>query len=327
MSQLGWGTLAGACLGYAGLIRPQDVVLTSTMIGWVVLCVAPRTVLPILQSAFWLLPGLMIPAVYAALWNHVQYGTVLALGYAHGVETVNHLFKPTFGFHASFGPADSVAITLWTLLCMNKVLLGWPTVFILLPFAFWPGHPDRRSVAATGAIALIVGFYFFYFYHGTEYEARFYHITLPAFLFLIIRSIDRFSAWLRIRGRDGRSIWVTLCAVSWLHVFIYYLPVYLWPRYGNGYEQASAVIHNTVRDAGVDHAVVLIPSKGDQAFRYSSGFMWNDPYLTGAVVYARDNGTNAPCLAGAFPDRTVYTFSPAADWRSGLLTPAMEVRQ
>jgi hypothetical protein len=313
------GLLAGIFLGYSSLIRPQDVVLATAMTGVVVLIISPRAIPRLLVRSVWLFPGLMLPVLYLLIWNHFQYGTSLALGYAHSVETVNHMLKPRFGFSESFGPMESIHITAWTLLRMNKVLLGWPTAFLILPFALWPGRTDRRAVAAMVAASLVVGFYFFYFYHGTEYEARFYHVAVPTLLYLVIRGIDHFSELINFRPPSGHNVCVLVIAACWLHAGIYYLPVYLWPKYGNGYEQSTPVLRDVVRKAEIQNAVVLVSSDGENSFRYSSGFMWNDPGLTDSIIYARDPGTFPSCLAEAFPDRNIYRFIPEPNWKTGRL--------
>ncbi len=318
--------IAGFCMAFAGLIRPQDFIIVSAMAGLTVLIVRPTCIPSLLGKAVWLLPGVVLPAVYQLLWNHHQYGSALALGYARGVSSVTPLLRPYFGFSPTFGPRDAAAITGWSLLRLNKCLLGWPSAFLLLPWVFWPGRIRRRNVAALLATGLLIGFYFFYFYYGAEYEARFYHPAVPLLLYLAVRGFDRITSILalvvrRIRhleaGATARAIWVTLCAAAWLYCAAYYLPVYLWPKYSHDYEQASPVLHRLAEDAGLKRALVLVPSRDGGDFRYSSGFMWNDPRLAAPVIYARGLPGAPARLAAAFPKRTIYRFEPSPDWQGG----------
>jgi len=318
-SRFAFGIIAGIFLGYSSLIRPQDFLLATAMTGVVLLINSPRMIPRLVAISVWLVPGLLLPILYLMIWNHFQYGTSMALGYAHNVETVNHMLIPRYGFSEAFGPTESIHITAWTMLRMNKVLLGWPSSFLILIFALWPGRADRRVIAAYTASAMVVGFYFFYFYHGTEYEARFYHVAVPALLYLVIRGIDHFSELINFRPPSGRDVCVLIISVFWLHAGIYYLPVYLWPKYGNGYEQSTPLIRDVVRKAEIRDAIVLVSSDGENSFRYSSGFMWNDPELSNSIIYARDPGMFPSCLAESFPERNIYRFIPESNWDAGRL--------
>lgn len=319
------GIAAGFCLAYSALIRPQEFILATAMTGIVLLIVAPRKIPLLLVRVLWLFPGAMLPVAYQLVWNQHQYGTALALGYAHSTQSVTPIMRPYYGFSADFGLKKALAISGWTLLRFNKCLLGWPSAFLLLPFALWPGRIRRRTFAAMIAAATVIAFYFFYFYYGLEYEARFYHAAVPPLLLLIVRSFDRITATIalllrRLRTRRaypaGRAFWVALASASWMHAALYYFPTYLWPRYEQDYELASPAIHRAAERDGLKNALVLVPrdNRGDD---YSSGFMWNDPLLAAPVIYARDLGTSNECVSIAFPARAIYRFQPSDDWRDG----------
>lgn len=326
LRRLAQGSCAGLCLATAGLIRPQDLVLAGAMTGLVILLTRARSVPHLLARAAWMLPGILPPLALQLLWNAEQYGKALAMGYAHSVTSLTPMLKPYYGFSATFGVRRAIEITGWTLLRLNKCLLGWPSSLMVVPLACWPPRRNARSLAAGLSVCLPVGFYFMYFYHGTEYEARFYHIAVPALLYLVLRGVDRLTALWRaaIRRRGGahaalraRAAVVTLCAAAWLHSGAYYFPSYIWPKYSDAYEQASPAIHDAAVRAGLQASLVLVPSEGEDDFRYSSGFMWNDPALTSAVIYARvPANTNCDIMA-EFPGRSIYRFRPAPGWRGG----------
>jgi hypothetical protein len=44
------------------------------------------------------------------------------------------------------------------------------------------------------------------------------------------------------------------------------------------------------------------------SFFYSSGFIFNDPLLSGDVVYARQLAGSVECLHQAFPGRTFHEY-------------------
>ncbi len=110
---------------------------------------------------------------------------------------------------------------------------------------------------------------------------------------------------------------ILLLASFVLHGFFYYWPVYLWPRYAQDYEQVSPTPHLEAIREDLHNALILLPSSDANAFRYSSGFIYNDPFLSNDVIYARDLGKDNECLFEAFPGRQIYQFIPGPDWQTG----------
>lgn len=319
---------AGFFLGYSALIRPQDFAILGAVAALAFL-VSPRAhKMPAFLAACAALPGALIPLAFQLAWNHVQYGSAWSAGYARAdVQPLTHMLVPRFGFSESHTMAQAAAVTGWTLLRMNKVLLGWPSSFLLIPFAFAPGRWDRRDLVCLVGLLLPAAFYFFYFYHGIEYEARLFHVAVPFALVLTIRGLLNVSRWWDDASRKGFKITqgisgaLAACAivtVFFLHSAFYYVPRYLWPRYSSNYEGASPDLGRLVQRNKLQNALVLIPTQGDQDLRYSSGFMLNDPLLRGPVIYARDFGQGDDCLREAFPDRAFYVYRPVENGGSSL---------
>jgi hypothetical protein len=142
-------------------------------------------------------------------------------------------------------------------------------------------------------------------------------------VFLVVRGVTALADRLQCRfGLSSDAVVAGLLAALTLHALVFYWPSYLWPTFSRDYEQASPVVRNVAEREEPGKALILIDTSGANTFRYSSGFMWNDPLLTNEVIYARDLGDEKnECLKSAFHDRTIYRFMPNADWSDGHLVP------
>ena len=319
---------AGFMGGMAGLTRPQDLLLVCVPLLAVVLLVRNEVRRIILRTAIMALPGLLLPLVAQGLWNNTVFGTSFALGYGH---TSAGSLTPMLGWHLGFSEsnpfAKAVHQLIWTATRFDKVLLGWPSSLVLIPLAFLRFKQDLRDWICALGIAAVISFYFIYSYYGFEYEARFYSVAAPFCIVLVARGLQRFvqsvHRWLGRRmleaeaRRSARFMGAVLLLIFTLHGLCFYWPVYIWPRYSGDYEQTSAVIHGCAARDRLHRALVLIDTSGPNTFRYSSGFIYNDPLLTNDVIYARDLGEENRCLAENFPGRAIYQFVPNADWTSG----------
>ena len=303
---------AGFLMGMGAMIRPQDVVLLMPpiVIGaiW-----EYRRVVPALRRAIPdLLVGLAIPMAIQLFWNHHIFGSVFALGYGRtNIGSLTRGAVPDFGFTETFTVRDALVQLIWTLSRLNTALLGWPASlpFIGLAFLRWP--PDRRDDIGLAAIGLVTAFYFSYGYYAREYEARFYSAFIPLPVVLALRGLQRLDGWLPPAAVPMLGLLLTL------HAFAFYWPRYIVPNDGRDYEQASPIVNRLARQAGLAKARVLIDTRDPNGFRYSSGFIYNDPLLSGEVIYALDLPGKNACLFDAFPDRTIYRFRPNDDWTDG----------
>lgn len=304
---------SGFLLGLAALIRPQDaVILVPTILlgiiwGW-------RRVAPALRNAIpGLLTGLAIPVAAQLFWNHQIFGSIFALGYGRtDTGSIVRGAVPIFGFTDNFTLRHAVQQLVWTLTRLDAALLGWPVCLLFIGFAFLRRRPDRRDVIALTAVGIVTALYFTYDYYAREYEARFYFAFVPFLIILVLRGLRRLGEW-----RPLRAAIPLLGLLLTLHGFIFYWPGHIIPNYGRDYEQASPIVHRLAREAGLTHALVLIDTRDPNGFRYSSGFIYNDPELAENVIYALDLPGRNDCLFKAFPDRTIYRFRPNEEWTDG----------
>ena len=312
---------AGLFAGWAALIRPQDCIPIAIPALAALIAMDRSTRTRALQLASLALVGL-IPALAVQLaWNHQTYGRLFVLGY--GYSTQGLMFLPIqtgFDFLNSYSFGRALSYTGWSLLRFDNALFGWPVSLLPLPFAFMRGRTTKADWVCLIGCAAIVLFFLPWQYFGAEYEARFYSPMAPLAIVLCARGLQNLHHWMsgRLSADVARSLTFTLPALFFLHALFFFWPCYLWPKYSDGYEQASPVIHRLAREQDISNALVLIDSSiGENEFRYSSGFIYNDPLLTNSVIYARDIPEMNDCLFNAFRARRIFRFVPNADWKHG----------
>jgi hypothetical protein len=231
------------------------------------------------------------------------------LGYHFGQNpSLTPIIRDSIGFTSDFTWHHAVNNALWTLLGFNKVLFGWPSSLALIPFAFLGLKRDLRPLAWLGAAGWLILPYFFFSYYGFEYEARYYAPALPFFAILTTCGVQKLYHWLRSLSNAmfAQVVLFSLLVLFGLHSLCYYWPSYLWPRYRDAYEQASPALHDQAQKQKINPALILIEGASPTDFNYSSGFIYNDPFLRSPIIYARYLPSLTPCLKSAFPSRNLY---------------------
>lgn len=299
--------LAGFFLAFSALVRPTEFVLMG-MIGFLFFLASPR------EDWRWLfnsLPALVAGALPVAVvwgaWNLALYGDPLAIGYGYTTADVRRAsFQGHFGLSETFGARDAFAQLVANLDRFNRAMLGFPSSLLLVPFAFLRMRRRLTWLAAAG-IAVTVGVYFFYEYRP-EYEARYYYLALPFFVYLAVAGLRNIVSWGAFRPWNRfvwQAAWLGLAA-CYLHGAGSYWRDYLVPAYGHGYEECSSALGREVTARGLTDAVVLVTPP--DSFAYSSGFIHNDPFLRDGVIYARGDERSAACLKEAFPGKTFFRY-------------------
>jgi hypothetical protein len=316
----------------AFIIRPHDFFLFSLFVIMAFIMLKKNMRFALFQKAFRLIPGFIIPTAFLCIWHYKIYGTALTPGYGFAVPgALEPGIHVTFGFSLEHTLKDAVIRSIWSFYKLNNALLGWSISLLFIPFALL----DRKSVRANTVCLIVTAavafFYFFYSYYGHEYECRFYYLTVPFLLCLTVRGIfifrhmcakARLTQFMGIYDMHAATGLVAgIIMVLFVHGFSVYWPKVIWPKYGTEYEGAYPVVHQTVKRAGITKGLVMIPSSGKNYFRYSSGFIYNDPGLTDNVLYVRDIPSSYTCLRKHFPDYPFYRFIPSPSWKKGEVTP------
>lgn len=311
-----WATAAGLAFGWSFLIRPHEFLISAAAIACGALAARPAMIPAILRKSVPLALGLLPYLAIQAAWNHHLYGRAWALGYGFtGDASLFPMFQSTFGLHEGFGWAEALRLSIHRLVRFEQVLLGWPVSLPFLLFALWAAR-DPRVRFLVAACAMHAGVYFFYDYLGHEYEARYYFNLLPALFALMTFGIARWVGASLARLMAA----VLLSAAGCIHAVAAYWPNALLPVYHGGYEQTTRCLHERALRELPEHSMVLIDSgTPENRFRYSAGFLFNDPALTGRVIYARAEHAEAvECLLQAFSKRAVFSYiAESNQWCEG----------
>jgi hypothetical protein len=301
------GTLAtsGFLLGMAAITRPQDAMLVAPAAALALAFSFKATGERWLPAILPFAAGLVPPLAMQLFWNARMFGSPLAFTYGHATEElVAPIIHVYYGLSADFPLPRAISQTIWQLLRFNQALLGWPAALPLMALALLA--PDRRQAVCWVGFLWSVAFFFPYFYYGHEYEARFYAVAAPFAIALAVMG-------LRVCARKlGLGVTALAAAAFMLYAAAYYWPGYIAPRYGHDYEDASPALVQAA-EAAETPALVLIDTRGDKGFRYTTAFYLNDPLLEQPVIFARDTGQSVECLRSAFPMRKFYRFDDASE--------------
>lgn len=313
--------LAGFLLAVSAMARPQEFIMIG-LIGFLFfLSLKGAEWLRLLRALPFILAGAAPVLAFWFRYNEVIYGNPLAIGYGY---TLDDVIRPSsqgvYGFTPTYGLKEALSVLVWNFDRVNHSFFGWPMSLIFVPFAFSRDHRRLLYLACVG-IAVVVGTYFFFGWR-VEYENRYYFLCLPFFLYLTVRGMRN---WVRIgaspqwRAVAAQGVF-GFCVAFYLYAALYYWPDYLIPRYRENYEDSSIAIEMTVRERGLENALVLIGPDEGASFVYTSGFAFNDPLLERDVIYARDLPKSIDCLRNAFPGRRFYRYDHTAG-DSGRLLP------
>ena len=303
---------AGLAAGMGMLTRPLDAVLLGSLTSLLLLLDGRYPLRRKWICLGWTVCGLAIPVVFLMIQNVGLYDTPFTTGYNFSHSAAHYQIR--FGLSDRFTFAQACKQGGWIVGRLNQALFGWPSSLVFIAYLFWAAPRRRSSYWLALAIAGLYAPYFFYFYYGFEYEARYTFATVPLLCILTAQGI-------RACARHPRYGWCApgLLAAFALYAATYYWPAYLWPRYANAYEEVSPEIHSVANAARLETpALVLLPDAG---FVYSSGFIYNDPLLRAPILYARDIPALDSCLQAAFPDRRIYRYLHETDGRRPAFAP------
>ncbi|MDX1649161.1 MAG: hypothetical protein R3263_04835, partial [Myxococcota bacterium] len=321
--------LAGLALALGILVRPLDAVVTALPFGAVLAWRARRA--PALRPAVALLAaggvlgvGLTLaynqaitgdPRVFAQAryFEEVTPGQRFGLGFGDDMGTRVHGSRWP-GYHPHDAPrvtAHRLAVALEDVHGLAP-LTAAALVFALRRRAAVPGLPPLLAAAG-----LLVAAYAAHFYHGIAYGARHYFLALPA---LAVATAWPLAEGLARGGEAARRARAAVAAGLATLALVVAPP--LAATYAGGYRSASPALRDAVREAGLDHALVLVdPAR----WAWKSAFPLNrHPLERSRVLFARDPGPEeAAALVQRFPGRRVWRARLRGDDRVEL-TPVRE---
>jgi 4-amino-4-deoxy-L-arabinose transferase-like glycosyltransferase len=301
---------AGFLLGMAFLTRQLDAVAFALPFALLVLSPSIRRRI---DAGWWLLGGAAIPCVILLLYNWALTGNPLVTPYSLWWKFDHLGFGPTTGA-SGFTPAQGFWNTSLNLEYLLVHLFGWPFYLTLalaaLPFLL--GRATRWDAIFGLSALCIMAAYVFYWTPGVMYGPRYYFAAIPWLALLTARGLEELYRWplrlpLRFRPDPLAALLVPVAVACALLVYSLrvYVPAQI-PVY-QGYNFTSAASLDTVRRAGIHHALVFVVSSPPGTWwSYGSVFSANSPTLDGDVVYARDQGNADRRLMAAYPGRSYW---------------------
>lgn len=327
---------AGLLLAAVAATRPLDAVIAAVPLGvWMLYRRRWRL-------GTWMAAGALPAAVVWGYVNWRTFGAPFALGYTE-------LYGPEhgLGFHMDpwgrpFTPLVALSNLAVAVRRLHIHLFEWP-VPALLPLALWAvaarRHGPSNVVLAAGVVAAPVC-YSFYWHSGFYPGPRFYYIAAP---FLILATARAWRwAWVRATRLPRAPIrWDVALASATVIVFIlgtFTLLPSRWAAYRDQLPSLKRHPERALADAGVDHALVLVPESWGSRIVTNLWALGAPPGLVERVfrradacdlhllgVEARRTGLDAGHLTDRLEEllrQTVVPAQPVAGWPD----PALHMR-
>lgn len=313
-----YALLAGLCLGFTLLIRPETAVLVGGVIA-IGLLMRYRRALELWKS---LAMGIGLCVVFGLAllsWQNTTVGSPGKVGHSlemEGGEKLGFGKVPKSNYH--YTVVKAVDHTKRRFQSLNKDLLGWPIPAALVLLApFFLLRCNWRDFWLVCPLLVLSGFYFFYWYFEFWLHARYLFPAVPALLILAARGV---SAWQYRLSQIAvhRNLTATAVLAACVYAVVVGAPQY-FKAYPPHHGDVEDVLPKLVKAAKLENALV---------FYFSSGKLrkvgkWNDYYATAAyfntlnfdgdVVFARDGWikyikqSNAELIA-AYPGRNYYLY-------------------
>jgi len=277
------------------------------------------------------------------IYNQITNGHPLKMGYYARYGENHGLGFGRTGYlgipHNPFLGTDKIGKSLKA---MNKDLFGWPlSSFLALLPLLWINRTDKEKrgtdiLLASGFFLLLLGMFF---YWGTHVfiGARMFFESLPLLFLLSAHGIAEiphlFSA--KLKKLDQLKIKKAVAIVLILFTvfaFSYSFPRWIWPsdtewcydRFANNFAGVTQKIHNTLSFLQLDQSLVIIkflyyPFEYFPDGWWSTGFLYDDPYLKEKIIYANDKGIDNIKLFPCFAERKIYLYLGTLE--KGMLVP------
>ncbi|MEO0108154.1 MAG: glycosyltransferase family 39 protein, partial [candidate division WOR-3 bacterium] len=261
------------------------------------------------------------PVVLHLLYNKAVTGNHLVfpynlMGRVHAIGFGQDIGEP--GYHGIIGHSllRATLNTGYALLAASFQYLGW-MFFSLIPFVCAVRLPRLRRQWQLWAPGLtLVLAYFFYWCHGvTPWGPKYWSELLPSFLLISSAVFSPTAAAPLAPKADwlGPTWRLRTAAFLIAYSLTVSLPTtLLYLASGNWGETTK--IARRVRAERIHNAIVFV--HGDEqsgSLDYTSAFLFNDPFLNGDVVFARDLGEQNARLAALYPGRSYYRYDFNAD--------------
>ncbi len=337
------GLFAGLGLGIAFLIRPYNAVLLSFpfLIYYAVkLIQEPKKRLKN-AAAFVLITVSFLTILL--IYNQMTNGHPLRMGYLVSYGEEHSLGFGRTGYtgipHTPYSGTIKIGESLEAL---NKYLFGWPlSSFLALLPLLWimkVKNKNRKKdmLLLAGFFSMTVGWFF---YWGTHVfiGARMFYEAIPILILLSAHCIielprlvsDKFK---KLNQQTVKKITTGALIILVAYAFFIRFPAWIWPSdtewyydsFANNFAGVTPKIHHTINSIPLERSLIIMkllyhPFESFPNGWWSSGFLYNDPFLKGNIIYANYKSGNNIKLFKCFPKREIYFYLGTLE--KGMLIP------
>lgn len=338
------GLLAGLGLGMAFLIRPYNIILISIPFLLYLVFKLFFDFKIRLRNVVALAMTTSVFIIILLIYNQITNGHPLKMGYivSHG-EGHGIGFGRTGYTEIPHNPFLGFSRIGDSLYAINQDLFGWPISSFLgiLPL-FWISRIEKEKrekdlLLAGGFLTLTAGMFF---YWGIQIfiGARIFFEAIPILVLLSAHGITEIPGLLtqKIKRLNLSKLKKIIAGVLIFFVafaFLYRFPRWIWPkhdewlyaRFDNNFAGVTPNIHNSLNLLQLEQSLIIMkflyhPIQYLPTGWWGPGFIYNDPYLKGKIIYANDKGgDNNIKLFACFPDRRIFLYLGTLE--KGMLFP------
>ncbi len=337
------GLFAGLGLGMAVLIRPYNAFLLTLPF---LLYYAVKIIRDLKKNLKNATAFVLITLVFLSvllIYNQMTNGHPLRMGYLVSYGEEHSLGFGRAGYtsipHTPFLGTIRIGESLGAI---NKYLFGWPlSSFLALLPLLWittANKENRKKIMllAAGFFSMIVGWYF---YWGTHVfiGARMFFEVIPILFLLSAHGITELPALVSRKFGKLNQLMVKKITTGVLVILVAYaffirFPAWIWPSdtewyykgFTNNFAGTTPKIHRTLNSIPLERSLIIMkllyhPYESFPDGWWSSGFLYNDPFLKGNIIYVNDKGENNLKLFQCFPEREIYYYLGTLE--KGMLIP------
>ena len=337
------GLLAGLGLGTAFLIRPYNAFLISLPF---LLYYAARIIRDLKKylknAASFILITLVLLSVLL-IYNQMTNGHPLRMGYLVAYGEQHSLGFGRTGYtdipHTPLLGALRIGESIGAL---NKYLFGWPlSSFLALLPLLWIAKLSKENrkkdmLLAAGFFSMAVGLYFYWGIHIFLGPRMFFEVIV-IFLLLSAHGITELPALLsrkfgKLNQLTARKITIVVLIIFIAYAFLIRFPTWIWPAdnewyyegFANNFAGVTPKIHHTLSSIPLERSLIIMkllyyPFESFPNGWWSPGFLYDDPFLKGNIIYANDKGKDNIKLFQCFPEREIYLYLGTLE--KGMLIP------
>jgi len=136
----------------------------------------------------------------------------------------------------------------------------------------------------------------------------------------------------KLNQLKAKKITMGVLIILVAYAFFIRFPAWIWPSdtewyykdFANNFAGVTPKIHHTLNSIPLERSLIIMkllyhPSEFLPNGWWSSGFLYDDPFLKGNIIYANDKGENNIKLFQCFPEREIYFYLGTLE--KGMLIP------